>query len=516
MKGTPLTRTSATRAALAAALALVAALPAAAGAAAPATINPSSATLPTGILGAAYAGQSFTTNCGALTGAWSIAGAPAGPGTTTATGTSASINTGVVTATDAVKNYSVTVTFTPSGSNTTCTNQAVTATYALPVVKQYAASAFGGANTQPTGVLASGTTAYVAEQNGGTGNLGAVYSIANATTNPPTAAPAAMTGFANLNGPAALVMNTTTNALYVANYFATANQVSTSSGANADFGTGCVNPSGIGVTNDNAYAITGCAGNGRFYVTPTAGGASTAVAIAGSAPSGVVGVPDTNGQGSRNFFVADALQNKLYSYQVSATTPPSATLLATATLDPNCVPANIAVPPVAKYNPSFTLYVACPGSHTVDQIVSGSNGGSFNTPTSINVGTTGSHPFGVALEPSSLSQLVVTESGDDQVRVLNTATPTSQTVVNVGSTPAGVSVFPSANGAALAYVADMADGSVYAVDPPTAHKRAKAARHHRKRHHRKARRARAASAGADVAVLGARATTTPLQPPPNR
>jgi hypothetical protein len=436
--------------------------------------SPTALTLPEGQPGQAYPGPTFTFNgCPAGT-TVSWFGSGLGPLSISSGGTlsgTLSSNQPVVNAT-----VSISVAVTGGGGATCPDGQSDTNFYVLPVVYTFAASRLGGANALPSAVDVNvgAAEAYIAES-----GSNQVWKIGQATTNPPNTAnqnPALVT-MPGLNWPNGLAALSTANDVVATNFFGGSAALSRDNVASAFTLTDCQNAAGVDTTNGFfgfiRPAFVACAGSNQvFQLSPNTGTVAGSLALATGpngtpAPAGVAhnpvnNMPDPNADNT--MLVGDARNDTLTLLAPGSSGP---TQLDVQTLEPGCVPANIAVADSGA-SPE-RVFVACPGTGTINQVTVDNKGPDFlSSPTVIPTGNTAtSRPFGIAFDGQQ-NDVVLTNSGDDNVLVFDVSTPTTQVVLPVGDTPSGVALFPNVGGSgiALAYVASLRDGTVWVVDPP--------------------------------------------------
>ena len=286
----------------------------------------------------------------------------------------------------------------------------------------------------PTGIAATDTTAYVANAGSGT------VSVIDLTQDP--AAVVATIGVGDR--PAGVALNSDGSELFVTNFFSgTLSIIDTATDTVSDTVTVGSDPDGVVDAGDFVYVAN--LGSGTIsVVNPVSGTVTQTIDLTGTlaaAPSGLAVSPDGT------YLYADDSRNG--ATDVIDITEPVPVVIGSASVG------------------TYPAYLAIDGSTDTAYVANATQGSGPGTVSVVNVANpaapsvtstidVGSHPFGVALAPS-IGQVLVANSGNGNVSVIDAATGTVVNTVTVGSSPDDIVVTPDQT---TALVSNEGDGTI--------------------------------------------------------
>jgi YVTN family beta-propeller protein len=290
----------------------------------------------------------------------------------------------------------------------------------------------------PTGIAATNTTGYVANANSNT------VSAIGLTLNPPAVvgSPIPVGQF-----PAALALSQDGSRLYVANFRGNSlTIVSTADNSIAHTVAVGIDPDGVLEVGGSVYVANLLSGT-ISVVNPGTGTTGPPISLpagtkGAAAPSGMVAIGST-------LYVDDVRNGRTDEVDLTGTNP-------TVSVTVGTWPAYIALA-------GSIGYVANPGSNSVSVL------DLSNTPPTVTATpTVGTAPYGLAAAPASLGEVFVSNSGSNNLSVIDT---TSHAVVgspvHVGATPDAVAVTPNGTKMLVSNETDNTVSVLSVNQPPT-------------------------------------------------
>ncbi|MGH9277494.1 MAG: beta strand repeat-containing protein [Acidimicrobiales bacterium] len=305
----------------------------------------------------------------------------------------------------------------PTGDTATATS---TAKDSGPVVAAAMDDATVPVGTLPTGVAVNATRAYVANSQSNS------VSVIDLTAGPPSVITTVPVGAF----PVGVALSGDNSQVYVTNYNGSSLSI-ISTATNAVTNTVAVGsrPNGVIRVGASVY-VANLTGNSISVVNPATATVTNTVTLGGApliAPSGLA----ANAGGTR-LYASDARNGKLLVLDL--TVSPPALLSSSTTV--GSFPAYVAVA-------GTTGYVANPGSNSVSVVNL-----AVSPPTVTATVPVGTSDYGIVAQPS-LNQVFVTNSGSNNLSVINTTSNTAVGTFPTGTKPNAIALTPDGTTAVL-------------------------------------------------------------------